>query len=300
MANPKNWVFTQVFDPRSKFILQLNSLSFVVGLINFFLDPLFMYIPSNSSETFLYNDLHLGAILAILRTIGDLFRFFNIIIKFRTAYEDPCSKVFKKRRLVEEPRAIAIKYLKSTFIVDLFAALPLLQAYIWLHILSSNSALTTGKGAYSRIYRIFWLQLPSRLFVVGYASKSQIPKTSGVLMKSAMLGAFYNLLSFMTLSNHPVFTLYVLHQVFTLDMLLPESRKAMSVHSRKFNNGFCLANHDRCSLGQNFTTSFFTWETIFSIIITLFGLIFFADLITRMQSNFILSDVICPGFANLL
>lgn len=118
---------TQVFDPSGKFIVQWNSLMFIIGLINFYLDPIFLYLPSNKSTAFIYMDLQLGARLAALRMIGDFVRFLDIIVRFRTAYEDPSSKVFNRRRLVQEPRAIAIKYLRSTFVIDILAVLPLPQ-----------------------------------------------------------------------------------------------------------------------------------------------------------------------------
>jgi cyclic nucleotide gated channel len=48
-------------------------------------------------------------------------------MKFRTAFVAPSSRVFGRGELVMDPRAIAIRYLKSNFVVDLAAALPLPQ-----------------------------------------------------------------------------------------------------------------------------------------------------------------------------
>ncbi|XP_021769481.1 probable cyclic nucleotide-gated ion channel 14 [Chenopodium quinoa] len=59
--------------------------------------------------------------------LGDLIVMCSIIMKFRTAFEAPCSRVFKRRRLIENPSDIASMYLRSDFILDLIAALPLPQ-----------------------------------------------------------------------------------------------------------------------------------------------------------------------------
>lgn len=57
-----------------------------------------------------------------------------MIMKFRTAYVDPNSKVFGRGELVKDAQDIARHYLKSMFIVDLAAALPVPQVYInFLH-----------------------------------------------------------------------------------------------------------------------------------------------------------------------
>uniref|UniRef100_A0A803M3Y0 Glutaredoxin domain-containing protein n=1 Tax=Chenopodium quinoa TaxID=63459 RepID=A0A803M3Y0_CHEQI len=127
-----------------------------------------------------------GGYRSILATVGDLLRLF---------YEAPGFRVFKRRRLVIEPGDIAINYLKSTFILDFIAVLPLPQVK-WYHILASED----HTDIYTYLNLLFWIQRLPRLFVVVH-SKAEITKTAGVLTKSAMSGAFYNLLWFINLSN---------------------------------------------------------------------------------------------------
>lgn len=63
-----------------------------------------------------------------VRSIFDLFYAFNILVKFRTAFVAPSSRVFGRGELIMDANQIANRYLKSDFIIDLAAMLPLPQA----------------------------------------------------------------------------------------------------------------------------------------------------------------------------
>jgi len=55
-----------------------------------------------------------------------------MVLKFRTAYIAPTSRVYGRKELVTDPRIIASRYLKSDFIIDLLATLPLPQVIIFI------------------------------------------------------------------------------------------------------------------------------------------------------------------------
>lgn len=61
------------------------------------------------------------------RSIADVFFILHIIMKFRTAFIAPSSKVFGRGELVMDKRQIARRYLRSDFIIDFAASLPLPQ-----------------------------------------------------------------------------------------------------------------------------------------------------------------------------
>lgn len=65
--------------------------------------------------------------ITVFRSLNDVFYFLHIFMKFRTAFVAPSSRVFGRGELVMDPRQIAIRYLKTDFIVDFTAALPLPQ-----------------------------------------------------------------------------------------------------------------------------------------------------------------------------
>lgn len=67
--------------------------------------------------------------ITYFRTLFDLFYLLHMLMKFRTAFVAPSSRVFGRGELVMDAREIAIRYLKTDFIVDLTATLPLPQVY---------------------------------------------------------------------------------------------------------------------------------------------------------------------------
>ncbi|KAL2903164.1 Cyclic nucleotide-gated ion channel 17 [Bienertia sinuspersici] len=288
MANKINsGSLCKVLDPSSEFIVQWNILIFAVGLTNFYLDPMF-----------------------------------TILLKFCMAVEDPGSRIFKRRRLIEKPGEIAINYLRSNFILDFLAILPLPQICLWRIMTSSTRAITTAadiSAFYGALFFIFWFQFLPRLLLM-LRSKTEISKTTGIIMKSAMEGAFYNLLLFMNLSNVVGSIYYQFSFTWVLNCKMIVREKGLEPNMLGWhqllsnctgNNGFeqgmissALTNQivsrnffqrymfcfswglkSLSSLGQNITTSFSTSETSLSICITLLGLIFFADLVVRMQAG---------------
>lgn len=72
-------------------------------------------------------DLNLGIIVTCFRTLADVLYLLHVLIKFRTAYVSPSSRVFGKGELVMDLDKIANRYLKSDFCIDAVAALPLPQ-----------------------------------------------------------------------------------------------------------------------------------------------------------------------------
>jgi cyclic nucleotide gated channel len=71
------------------------------------------------------------------RTFADIFYIIHIVIKFRTAYVSPSSRVFGRGELVMDPELIARRYLRSDFFIDLIAALPLPQVLAFLTLFSA-------------------------------------------------------------------------------------------------------------------------------------------------------------------
>lgn len=75
-------------------------------------------------------DVSTAVTLISLRTVVDLFSVLQISMKFRTAYVAPSSRIFGKGDLIMDPRKIAFRYLKTDFVIDLTAALPIPQANV--------------------------------------------------------------------------------------------------------------------------------------------------------------------------
>lgn len=120
----------RILDPGSDVFLQWNRIFLFSCLVALFVDPLFFYLPSvinNGVTSCMDTDLKLGITVTCFRTFADIFYVLNIVVKFRTAYVAPSSRVFGRGELVMDPKKIASRYLKSDFFIDLIAALPLPQ-----------------------------------------------------------------------------------------------------------------------------------------------------------------------------
>lgn len=124
--------YKRILDPSSDFILTWNHIFLFLCFVALFIDPLYFYVPKISYGTpnsCIGTDRHLAITVTFFRSISDLLYFTHIIIKFRTAYINPSStmRVFGRGDLITDPKEIAWQYLRSDFVVDAVAALPLPQ-----------------------------------------------------------------------------------------------------------------------------------------------------------------------------
>ncbi|CAJ1975168.1 unnamed protein product [Sphenostylis stenocarpa] len=86
--------------------------------------PSLLLFPHHGDKACMQTDIVLGVFVTFSRTVADLFFLFHMVLKFRTAYISPTSRVYGRKELVTDPRDIASRYLKSDFIIDLLATLP--------------------------------------------------------------------------------------------------------------------------------------------------------------------------------
>ena len=126
----------RIVDPGSDIFLQWNRVFLFFCLVALFVDPLFFYLPTvlnHGNSSCMATDLNLGIVLTCFRTLADVFYLLQMVLKFRTAYVSPSSRVFGKGELVMDPKKIARRYLKLDFFIDLTAALPLPQVPLYHH-----------------------------------------------------------------------------------------------------------------------------------------------------------------------
>lgn len=127
----------RILDPGSDIVLQWNRVFIFACLVALFVDPLYFYLPTvgrDAKVSCVKTDMKLRIVATLFRTIADLFYFLHMIIKFRTAYVAPSSRVFGRGELVKDPKKIARRYLRSDFFIDLIATLPLPQVSLFWHI----------------------------------------------------------------------------------------------------------------------------------------------------------------------
>ncbi|KAF8400415.1 hypothetical protein HHK36_013713 [Tetracentron sinense] len=191
----------RILDPGSELVLQWNRVFLFSCLVSLFVDPLYFYLPSvrgQGASSCMKMDFNLSIVVTCFRTIADLFYLLHMVIKFRTAYVAPSSRVFGRGELVMDPKKIARKYLRSDFFIDLFATLPLPQIVIWLILPGIRSS--HGDHNNNDLVLIVLLQYVPRLYLI-FPLSSQLIKATGVVTKTAWAGAAYNLLLYMLASH---------------------------------------------------------------------------------------------------
>ncbi|KAL9242247.1 hypothetical protein vseg_016267 [Gypsophila vaccaria] len=196
----KSWR-KKILDPGSEIVLKWNKVFIVACLLALFVDPLYFYLPGIGGDTktsCVKTDLKLQILVTLLRTLADLFYLLHIVIKFRTAYVAPSSRVFGRGELVSDPKMIARRYFRTDFVIDLIATLPLPQILIWFVIPASRSPRTDHNN--NALALIVLLQYVPRLYLI-FPLSSEIIKATGVVTKTAWAGAVYNLLLYMLASH---------------------------------------------------------------------------------------------------
>ncbi|XP_059461986.1 cyclic nucleotide-gated ion channel 17-like [Corylus avellana] len=122
----------RILDPGSEIVLQWNWVFIISCLVALFVDPLYFFLPTlggNVDSSCVKTDLNLRIVVTCFRTVADIFYLLHVIIKFRTAYVAPSSRVFGRGELVMDPKKIARRYIRSDFFIDLIATLPLPQVF---------------------------------------------------------------------------------------------------------------------------------------------------------------------------
>jgi cyclic nucleotide gated channel len=117
-------------DPGSRMILNWNRVYLVACLFALFVDPFFYYLPfvrQQGQTSCIAKDRRLISTITALRSLADLFYLLNIVVKFHTAYVDPKSRVLGKGELIVDLKKIQRRYIRTYFLVDLLAAVPLPQ-----------------------------------------------------------------------------------------------------------------------------------------------------------------------------
>ncbi|XP_022774416.1 cyclic nucleotide-gated ion channel 18-like [Durio zibethinus] len=188
----------QILDPDSDIVSYWNHVFLVICIMALFIDPLYFFLPYVGGPACLESDANMGVIVTILRSMADLLYLLNMLMKFRTGFIAPNSRIFGRGELVMDAREIAMRYLKSDFVIDLAATLPLPQFVIWVVIPATRNSRTDH--ANNTVALIVLLQYVPRLFII-FPLNQKIIKTTGVVAKTAWAGAAYNLLLYLLASH---------------------------------------------------------------------------------------------------
>uniref|UniRef100_A0A803QLU1 Cyclic nucleotide-binding domain-containing protein n=1 Tax=Cannabis sativa TaxID=3483 RepID=A0A803QLU1_CANSA len=84
----------QILAPDSDIVGLWNHLFLFTSLVALFIDPLYFFLPYIGGPACLSTDVDLGITITYFRSVFDLFFFLHMLMKFRTAFVAPSSRVF--------------------------------------------------------------------------------------------------------------------------------------------------------------------------------------------------------------
>ncbi|KAI3935154.1 hypothetical protein MKX01_031421 [Papaver californicum] len=200
----------RMLDPQGAFLQKWNKIFVLSCVLAVSLDPLFFYIPViNDEKKCLDTDKKLVTAACVLRFFTDIFYVLHIIFQFRTGFIAPWTRVFGRGVLVEDPVAIAKRYLTTYFLIDILAVLPLPQAVILIIVprMRGSAALNTK----NLLRFIVLIQYIPRLIRI-YPLYKDVTRTSGIITETAWVGAAFNLFLFM-LAGHIYGALWYLFSI---------------------------------------------------------------------------------------
>lgn len=142
----------KILDPQGAFLQRWNKIFVLLCVFAVSVDPLFLYIPVVDDEKKCLDlDGRLEIAASVLRSFTDAFYILHILFEFRTGFIAPSSRVFGRGVLVDDPLAIARRYLSSYFLIDVLAILPVPQVYriyVWNYS-ATKKVVISGRTPFS-------------------------------------------------------------------------------------------------------------------------------------------------------
>jgi cyclic nucleotide gated channel len=124
---PKDTRFNYL-DPASSRLHKWNAFFLASCLVAVFVDPLFFYLPKvDFDHSCITISRQLQVAVTVFRTITDFFYVVHMVLRFKTAYIRPSTRVFGRGELVTNPKDIAKRYFQFDFWIDFAAVLPIPQ-----------------------------------------------------------------------------------------------------------------------------------------------------------------------------
>ncbi|XP_022945924.1 cyclic nucleotide-gated ion channel 1-like isoform X2 [Cucurbita moschata] len=189
----------RILDPQGPFLQSWNKIFVLSCVVAVSLDPLFFYVPViDNRNKCLRLDEKVETVACILRLFTDLFYVVHIVFQFRTGFIAPSSRVFGRGVLIEDSWAIAMRYLSSYFLIDIFSVLPLPQVMILINIHKIRGLRSWNTENLLKLAVL--CQFVPRFLRI-YPLYKEVTRTSGILIETAWAGAAFNLFLYMLASH---------------------------------------------------------------------------------------------------
>ncbi|XP_059634361.1 cyclic nucleotide-gated ion channel 1-like [Cornus florida] len=189
----------KILDPEGSFLQKWNQIFVLYCVVAVSFDPLFFYIPViNGKDKCLDLDKKLEITLCVLRSFTDVFYVLHIVLQFRTGFIATSPRVFGTGELIENPDAIAKRYLSSYFIIDILSILPLPQ--VGLLAVTPKRKIPIPLISMNWMEIVILLQIIPRLYRI-YPLYKEVKGISGIFTEVAWAGAAFNLFLFILVGH---------------------------------------------------------------------------------------------------
>ncbi|XP_038983045.1 probable cyclic nucleotide-gated ion channel 20, chloroplastic isoform X2 [Phoenix dactylifera] len=190
-----------IMNPHTRVIQQWNQFIFICCLLMVVFDPIFFLLPSIQMDNkCIIMDWSLATSFAIVRSVIDFIYFIHMLLQFRVAYVAPESRVVGAGDLVDQPKRIALHYLRHNFILDLCVALPLPQIMLLFVI---PEAVEPTAGIYARDILCLTVTIQYIPRMIKFFQLLAGRSTGGFVFESAWTSFVMNVLMYL-LSGHVV------------------------------------------------------------------------------------------------
>lgn len=189
----------RVMNPNGSYLQNWNKIFLLLCVVALAFDPLFFYIPVVDPARFcLRLDTKLEAVACVFRTFIDAFYVLHMLFQFNTGFIAPSSRGFGRGELVQSSKEIAMRYLKSYFIIDVLSILPIPQVVVLAIVpsMSRPASLVTKE----LLKWVIFCQYVPRIARI-YPLFKEVTRTSGLVTETAWAGAALNLFLYMLASH---------------------------------------------------------------------------------------------------
>ncbi|XP_047082624.1 probable cyclic nucleotide-gated ion channel 20, chloroplastic [Lolium rigidum] len=221
--------YIPIMNPHAKVVQQWNQFFVISCLVAIFIDPLFFFLLSVQKDNkCIVLNWKFATGLAVVRSVSDAIYFMHMLLQFRLAYVAPESRVVGAGDLVDEPKKIAVHYLRGHFLLDFFVLLPLPQVMI-LVVIPRYVGLSTADIAKNYLRVTVLLQyVPRILRFVPLLGGNQ--SATGFIFESAWANFVINLLMFV-MSGHVVGSCWYLFGLQRVNQCLQNACSASKIPS---------------------------------------------------------------------
>ncbi|KAF2601208.1 hypothetical protein F2Q70_00024348 [Brassica cretica] len=189
----------RVMNPNESYLQNWNKIFLLLCVVALAFDPLFFFIPVVDPGRFcLKLDKKLEAVACVFRTFIDAFYVVHMLFQFNTGFIAPSSRGFGRGELVQSYKKIAVRYLKSYFIIDVLSILPIPQVVVLAVVpsMSRPASLVTKE----LLKWVIFCQYVPRIARI-YPLFKEVTRTSGLVTETAWAGAALNLFLYMLASH---------------------------------------------------------------------------------------------------